>query len=134
MNGESYSCGNLRVKRVQNAPSVSFYPRRYKYVQHILPPTAGKTQSEAKRLFVAQCQNKTTSGFAVQNTHSVRRTSGHVCSSADKHMVDITEWLLSGRNQETGCWGSSWFLPLNPCFFSIAAGTQVHVTQYLSDT
>lgn len=55
-----------------------------------------------KWFFMAQSQNKTAAGlWRKTHTHSVCRTSWHACSSADKHMVDITQWLLSCRNQWT---------------------------------
>lgn len=87
-----------------------------------------------KRFFMAHSQNKTAAVIA-QNTHGVCRTSCHVCSRADKHMVNITQRLLSYRNQWTGGRGSRWFLDtfFSPPFF-LALATQVPLAamQYLS--
>ena len=52
-------------------------------------------------LFMAQSQSEAAAVlWRKTHTHSVcRETSWHACSGADKHMVDITERLLSRGNQ-----------------------------------
>lgn len=53
--------------------------------------------------FYGSKPKRSSSCVVAQNTHSVcRETSWHACSGADKHMVDITERLLSRGNQWTG--------------------------------
>lgn len=106
---------------------------------HVFLTSHRNTQSNAQKIFYGSKPKQNSSWVKAQNTHSVCRTSCHVCSSADKHMVDITERLLSCRNQWTRGRGSppTFFSFLSSSYpYSSATRTQVSraVTQHLSDT
>lgn len=66
---------------------INFFPNH----RSVVP----KKKSNSKMIFMAQSQRQTAAGLWC----GVCRTSWHACSSADKHMVDITDGLLSYRNQ-----------------------------------
>lgn len=112
VNDASHSCDNVRVKRVQNEPSISFDPNKTHALQtdtNVSPTSPSNAQSNAQMIFYGSKPKQNSSWAMAQNTHSVCRTSWHVCSSADKHMVDITERLLPCRNHWKVGRGSRWF-------------------------
>lgn len=90
MNGSSYSCDNMRVKRVQNEPSVSFHldETHAPQTNTCFPNIAVDTQSKAQMIFYGSEPKPNSSWVMAQKKHRACAEQVGMCVPAQ-----INIWL-----------------------------------------